>query len=77
MPGIGGKEVATYAKARYPHMPVGLVTGWTGDFLSPNELGGPNVDFVVPKPYRIQSIRDAVSRACARPPLDSEPVLAR
>src|SRR5439155_26704548 len=77
MPGIGGKEVANVAKARYPRMPVGLVTGWTGDFMSPGELGGQNIDFVVPKPYRIQSIREAVAKACAPPPPSSEPVLSR
>jgi PAS domain S-box-containing protein len=63
MPGIGGKEVARFAKARFPRMPVGVVTGWTGDFAD-GQPGIPDIDFVVPKPYRVQTIREAVARAC-------------
>ena len=64
MPGIGGKEVAKFAKARFPRMPVGVVTGWTGDFAD-GQPGIPDIDFVVPKPYRVQTIREAVARACS------------
>jgi len=65
MPGIGGKEVASAAKARFPDVKVGLVTGWTSDTLDLDDLRERGIDFVVPKPYRIQTIREAVAKACA------------
>lgn len=64
MPGIGGKEVASSAKARFPDMRVGLVTGWTSDTLDLDDLAEGSIDFVVSKPYRIQTIREAVAKAC-------------
>jgi len=67
MPGIGGRDVAAAAKARFPNMRVGVVTGWAGDLLESGSPGGPDVDFVVPKPYRIQTIREAVAKAFPSP----------
>jgi CheY-like chemotaxis protein/anti-sigma regulatory factor (Ser/Thr protein kinase) len=71
MPGIGGKEVASAAKARFPDMPVGVVSGWTSDLVEVGDLAESGIDFVVPKPYRIQTIREAVAKACATPVLSS------
>lgn len=64
MPGVNGWEVAAAAKARRPGVPVGLVTGWAGELAGGEDLQARGVDFVVSKPYRLQTIRDAVARAC-------------
>lgn len=64
MPGVNGWEVAAAAKARRPLVQVGLVTGWAGELASSEDLYARGVDFVVSKPYRLQTIRDAVARAC-------------
>lgn len=64
MPGVDGWEVAAAAKARRPTVQVGLVTGWAGELAGGEDLQARGVDFVVSKPYRLQTIRDAVARAC-------------
>ena len=61
---LNGWEVAAAAKARRPGLQVGLVTGWAGEFTDGEDLHARGVDFVVSKPYRLQTIRDAVAQTC-------------
>lgn len=65
MPGVNGWDVAREAKARHPSVRVGLITGWAGELNDAAELARGGVDFVIAKPYRIQTIRDAVSKVAA------------
>jgi len=61
MPGIGGWDVIQAVKERWLETPVGLITGWS-DSLDPVEVKRRGVDFVVPKPFRMRDIRDAIGR---------------
>ena len=55
MPGMNGWEVARAVKARWPDLPIGLVTGWPmGGELTPEEVG--RVDFVIAKPYTLEGL---------------------
>lgn len=55
MPGMNGWEVARAVKARWPDLPVGLVTGWAmGGELTQEEVG--RVDFVMTKPYTLEGL---------------------
>ncbi len=64
MPGMNGWEVARAVKARWPDLPVGLVTGWpVGGELTPEEVG--RVDFVIAKPYTLEGLH--ASLAALRP----------
>jgi signal transduction histidine kinase/CheY-like chemotaxis protein len=55
MPGMNGWEVARGVKARWPDLPVGLVTGWAmGNESTPEEVG--RVDFVIAKPYTLEGL---------------------
>ncbi len=60
MPEMNGWDVARAIKARWPDLPVGLVTGWAlGGELSPEEVG--RVDFVIAKPYEIEALQAALA----------------
>jgi CheY-like chemotaxis protein/two-component sensor histidine kinase len=61
MPEVDGWEIARVAKARRPETRVALVTGWAGEIADRGDLGERGVDCVISKPYRIQTIRDAVA----------------
>ena len=65
MPGRTGWDVAAHVKARWPRMPVGLITGW-GDAANVDEARRAMVDFVVEKPVNIEVLQQAVARARAR-----------
>ena len=62
MPGMSGWEVAEACHARFPHVPVGLVTGW-GDRLDPAELARHGIRFVVAKPFEAAEVLHRVSDA--------------
>jgi GAF domain-containing protein len=49
MPEMSGWEVAAACQTRYPHVPLGFITGW-GDQLDPQELQRYRVRFVLAKP---------------------------
>jgi signal transduction histidine kinase/DNA-binding response OmpR family regulator len=66
MPGISGWDVAARLRARYPHLPIGFVTGW-GDQLDPDRLAGAGVDFVVAKPFQAHDILRHVAQALLAP----------
>src|SRR5207248_9785810 len=65
MPGGTGWDVAAGVKARRPHVPVGLITGW-GDTTDVDEIGRAHVDFVVDKPVSVEALQEAVARVRAR-----------
>jgi len=70
MPGLGGWDVARAVKQRFPETPVGLVTGWR-DSLDDAQARERGVDFLIPKPFKIADIREALARhlrAAAPPP---------
>jgi CheY-like chemotaxis protein len=50
MPGISGWEVATACRERFPHAPIGLITGF-GDQLEPQKIERHGIQFVVAKPF--------------------------
>jgi CheY-like chemotaxis protein len=55
MPGMTGWQLADQIHDRWPHVRVGLITGW-GASIKPEELQAHHVDFLISKPFR----RDAV-----------------
>jgi CheY-like chemotaxis protein len=64
MPGMSGWELAEACHARYPDVPVGLITGW-GDRLDPAELARHGVRFVVAKPFEAAEVLHRVGAALA------------
>jgi two-component system cell cycle sensor histidine kinase/response regulator CckA len=66
MPDVDGWEIARAAKARRADTRVALVTGWAGEVADRGDLAERGVDTVISKPYRIQTIRDAVAEATSR-----------
>jgi two-component system cell cycle sensor histidine kinase/response regulator CckA len=68
MPGMSGWEVAEACHARFPDLPVGLITGW-GDRLDPAQLARHGVRFVVAKPFQAAEVLHRVGDALA----DSDP----
>ena len=66
MPDVDGWEIARAAKAHRPETRVALVTGWAGEVSDRSDLTERGVDCVISKPYRIQTIRDAVGDVTRR-----------
>ena len=64
MPGMSGWEVAEACHARFPDVPVGLITGW-GDHLDPAQLARHGVRFVVAKPFQAAEVLHRVGDALA------------
>jgi signal transduction histidine kinase len=64
MPGMSGWEVAEACHARFPNVPVGLITGW-GDRLDANEMARHGVRFVVAKPFEAAEVLHRVGDALA------------
>jgi GAF domain-containing protein len=62
MPAMSGWEVADAVAAVRPDLPVGIVTGW-GDQVDPEETARHRLSFVLAKPFVLNDIRAAVSRA--------------
>ncbi|MDK2972989.1 MAG: hypothetical protein PWP23_2744 [Candidatus Sumerlaeota bacterium] len=63
MPGMDGKALAVALKAKYPEMPVILLTGWGSQLLHE----APSMEeftAVLAKPPRINAIRQALAEAC-------------
>ena len=54
-----GWDVARGVRERWPEMPVGLVTGWGEQDLTPEERG--RVNFVLTKPFDRQLLREALA----------------
>jgi DNA-binding response OmpR family regulator len=63
MPGTTGADLARIIKHRWPHLPVGLVTGWSESMSSAPTIAQ-GVDFVLGKPVSIARLLDAVVLVC-------------
>jgi signal transduction histidine kinase len=68
MPGMSGWEVAEACLARFPGLPVGLLTGW-GDQLDPAAIERHRIRFVVAKPFEAADVLRQVYHA-----LDGVPI---
>jgi len=60
MPGMTGWDVARAIKARWPGLPVGLVTGWTNE-VEAASADHALVDFVLAKPLDREALRQALA----------------
>ena len=73
MPGLSGWDVAREARARWPDLPVLLLTGWGRD-VSPAQLREHGVLLALAKPAELPALRAALARALrpapAAPPGD-------
>jgi CheY-like chemotaxis protein len=67
MPGMTGWEVARAVKVRWPHLPVGLVTGW-GEVPEALPEERRWVDFVLAKPVTLEALREATARIHPKSP---------
>jgi signal transduction histidine kinase len=66
MPEMNGWDVARAVRARYPGLPVGLLTGWAVALeIGDEERRG--VDFVLAKPYTTEALRAALAGIRRRP----------
>jgi len=62
MPGMSGWDVAAACQRRFPHVPLGFVTGW-GDRLDPQETARFGVRFIVSKPFAPDDVQGHVADA--------------
>lgn len=67
MPGMTGWEVAGAIRRRWPHLPVGILTGW-GEELPASQEERDTVDFLIAKPFTLRTIREAIARIRPDPP---------
>ena len=66
MPGMSGWDVAAACQQRFPHIPLGFVTGW-GDRLDPQETARSGVRFIVSKPFSPADVQNHVASVLASP----------
>jgi len=59
MPGLSGWQVAEEVKKIEANTPVTLITGW-GIQLKDSELQSSAVDFIMPKPFMMNQIKELV-----------------
>ncbi len=67
MPGMSGWDVAAACRQRFPHIPLGFVTGW-GDRLDPDETERSGVRFVLSKPFGSGDVQAKVAGVLTPPP---------
>jgi PAS domain S-box-containing protein len=60
MPGISGWEVCKTVKRMYPHLPVGMITGW-GMELDQAKVEETGIDFFISKPFDFNHILKVVA----------------
>ena len=65
MPGMTGCELVRVIKARWPKLPVGIVTGW-GDEPMPTRGRGATADFFLTKPLDLDRLLDVLARVSPR-----------
>ncbi|HSB69451.1 MAG TPA: response regulator [Candidatus Methylomirabilis sp.] len=65
MPGLTGWDVARAVKARSPHLPVVLVTGWA-NAIATDDRERALVDAILPKPCTLQDIQAVIGRLTAK-----------
>lgn len=61
MPDVSGWDVVRRARERQPGACIGVITGWSGD-VDDAELCERGVDFVITKPYSMQTLRAALAQ---------------
>ncbi|MDD5559371.1 ATP-binding protein [Candidatus Methylomirabilis sp.] len=64
MPGMSGWEVASVVKARWPRLPVILITGW-GEVVEDEQMAISGVDLILPKPFTNEQLLQAIAQALA------------
>ena len=62
MPEMLGDELARRIKKKYPHQVIAMVTAYA-DYLSPREQTTNPVDFIITKPFALETIANALERA--------------
>ncbi len=70
MPGMSGWELARAIRARSDDIPLAVVTGW-GEAVSSAEREEAKVDWVVAKPFSIDSITEIVTEIARRGGMDT------
>ena len=63
MPYVDGREVASTVKQISPATPVILLTGWGQRLIAEGDIP-PHVDLVLPKPPKLQALRQAFAQLC-------------
>jgi signal transduction histidine kinase/ActR/RegA family two-component response regulator/PAS domain-containing protein len=66
MPEVNGWDVVRAVKSRSPATPVVVVTGW-GAQIDGGALHARGADFVIPKPFSLEDLRDVLRQLSARP----------
>jgi signal transduction histidine kinase/CheY-like chemotaxis protein len=62
MPGMTGADVARAVRGRWPHLRLGLMTGWDETEGLAGETSA-LVDFVIAKPFKLQALLDAYAQS--------------
>lgn len=65
LPGMSGEDLARTVAARYPFLPVVLLTGWAGQ-LNPDAGAVPGVTRILGKPVTISSLVETLDAVCPR-----------
>jgi len=66
MPEVNGWDVVQAVKSRSPDTPVVVVTGW-GAQIEGGAMHARGADYVIPKPFSLEDVRDVLRRLTARP----------
>jgi CheY-like chemotaxis protein len=61
MPVMRGDELAAAIKAHTPNQPVIMITAFIETF-QPSDLPPAGVDFVLSKPFRLETLREAIAK---------------
>lgn len=59
MPGMTGWDVARILQETWPRLPVGLITGWSEQAMTPEERA--RVDLVITKPFDREQLRETLA----------------
>jgi CheY-like chemotaxis protein len=66
MPEVNGWDVARTVKSQSPNTPVVIVTGW-GAQIENRALGAHGADFIIPKPFTLEEVREVLQQVAIRP----------
>ncbi len=70
MPGMRGDELARKIKEAVPGQPVVMITAYA-EVLQSSRKPLPHVDYLVPKPFLLENLRQAIAAASGEPKLSS------